>query len=229
MGSRLVLGIDNSIDFLNIAIAVEERLIEERHIRSKRAPSEILPLEVLQMLDDHGYKTGDLGLIVATLGPGSFTGIRVGLAFCKGLRAGGGIPLVGVPTLDVLASPFSFMETHYLCPMLDAKKGEVFLSLYKVSGGEIERLTPYQSVKPKEVAAIVKAPCICFGTGAHLFQPFVDGMDGLTIVKDGFSVLSGEALIREGLKRAEAAVPVDLKPIYGRRSEAEIKFNVELV
>ncbi|MCK7467734.1 MAG: tRNA (adenosine(37)-N6)-threonylcarbamoyltransferase complex dimerization subunit type 1 TsaB [Desulfosudis oleivorans] len=128
MAGRLILAIDNSLNLLNIALAREEELIEERHIRPDKPPSQTIPGAVLQILADHDCLVEDLSLIIATLGPGSFTGIRVGLAFCKGLASGKKIPLIGVPTLDVLASPFSFLEGHYLCPLIDAKKGEVFLS-----------------------------------------------------------------------------------------------------
>jgi tRNA threonylcarbamoyladenosine biosynthesis protein TsaB len=229
MENRLVLGVDNSIDFLNIAISIEEKLIEERNIRGKRAPSETLPVEVSHILSDHGYTIDNMSLIIVTLGPGSFTGIRVGLAFCKGLSIGKGIPLIGVPTLDVLALPLSFMEGHYLCPMIDAKKGEVFLSLYHISGGNIERLIDYQAVKPKDLGSVVKTPCVCFGTGVALCEEPLSSIDGVDMIKDAFYRISGETLIKEGLKRAAQTGQHDLNPIYGRRSEAEIKLGVKIV
>ena len=226
--NRLILGIDNSTDFLNIAISVEERIVEERHIRNKKVPSEILPVEVARMLSDHGYTIDDVSLIVVTLGPGSFTGIRVGLAFCKGIRAGKGIPLIGVPTLDLLVYHFAFMEGYYLCPLIDAKKGEVFLSLYHVLQDNIERITEYQAVKPEGLVDIIKTPCLCFGTGTILCEPVLSSIKGVKMVKDAFYRIYGEALIKEGLRRAVQSEIYDLKPIYGRRSEAEIKFNVKL-
>jgi tRNA threonylcarbamoyladenosine biosynthesis protein TsaB len=229
MANRLVLGIDNSVDFLNLALSLEEKLIEERHIKTKRAPSEIISVEALQMLASHGYTPDDVEVLVATLGPGSFTGIRIGLSFCKGMSAPRNTSLIGVPTLDVLAAPFSFMEGHYLCPLLDAKKGEVFLSLYHVAGGVLNRLTGYQSIKPPQVPSFIKTPCLLFGTGAALCEPFFAGIDGVTIIKDTFSRISGEALIREGLRQSATGELLEVKPIYGRRSEAEIKFNVQLV
>lgn len=228
MENRLVLGIDNSMDFLSIALSIEDRLIEERHIWGKRAPSEILPVEVSRMLAGNGYAINDVHLVVVTLGPGSFTGIRVGLAFCKGLNAGGGIPLVGVPTLDVLVSPFSFMDGYNLCPLIDAKKGEVFSCLYHVSHGVIRRLNDYRSIKPAELAEAIKTPCICFGTGVAFCESFLSGTDDIWVIKEGFSRVSGEALIREGLKRAGKGENDSLQPIYCRKSEAEIKFNLTI-
>jgi len=229
VAGRLILALDNSLNLLNIALAREEELIEERHIRPDKPPSQTIPGTVLQILSDHDCLVEDLSLIIATLGPGSFTGIRVGLAFCKGLAAGRKIPLIGVPTLDVLASPFSFLEGHYLCPLLDAKKGEVFFALYRLFHGSIERLTDYQAVKPADVPSALQTPCLCFGTGVKLCADILSPIDGVLLLKEGFSRISGEMLVREGLRLEAKGTGHDLKPIYGRRSEAEIKFGVNAI
>jgi tRNA threonylcarbamoyladenosine biosynthesis protein TsaB len=226
--SRLVLAIDNSIDFLNIALSLEDVLLEERRIKGTLPPSQVLPGQVSGMLSGHGYGVRDLALVAVTLGPGSFTGMRVAVAFSKGIALGCAIPLIGVPTLDVLAAPFSFMEGHYLLPLIDAKKGEIFTALYRVNRGVVERLTDYRAVKPGEVRAMVQTPCLCFGTGARLAEAFVAGVGGVTIIKDAFFRISGESLAREALKRAADGPSEEIKPIYGRRSEAEIRFNVEV-
>lgn len=214
------------MDFLSVVLSVEDRIIEERHIRNKKTPSEILPVEISHILSNNGYTINDVHLVAATVGPGSFTGIRVGIAFCKGLNAGGNIPIVGVPTLDVLALPFSFMEGHYLCPLIDAKKGEVFTSLYRVSDGCPQRLTDYRSVKPEHLTDLIKTPCICFGTGVSVCEPSISGIDNVRIIREGFLQVSGEALIKEGLKKEVISGKNSLEPIYCRKSEAEIKFNV---
>jgi len=227
--NRIVLGIDNSMDFLSLALSVEDELLEERHTRNKKAPSEILPGEISCILSNNGYSINDVNLVVVTLGPGSFTGIRVGLAFCKGLNAGGATPVIGVPTLDVLASPFSFMEGCYILPLIDAKKGEVFYSIYHVSEGVLRQLTDFASIKPDRLSDVIKTPCICFGTGAKLCESFLTHKDDLRIIKKGFIKVSGEALIKEGLKRFDSQTASDndlLEPVYCRKSEAEIKFNI---
>jgi tRNA threonylcarbamoyladenosine biosynthesis protein TsaB len=229
VAGRLILAIDNSLNLLNIALAREEELIEERHIRPDKPPSQTIPGAVLQILTDHDCLVEDLSLIVVTLGPGSFTGIRVGLAFCKGLASGKKIPLIGVPTLDVLASPFSFLEGRYLCPLIDAKKGEVFLALYGVYHGSIERLTDYRALKPADVPAILQTPCLCFGTGVKLCADILSPIDGVLLLKEEFSRISGEMLVREGLRLEAKGTGHDLKPIYGRSSEAEIKFGVKAI
>jgi len=226
MQNRLVLALDNSLDFLNIALAREGGILEERHIRPPQPPSQSIPNEILQIMAVHNCRIEELSLIIATLGPGSFTGIRVGLAFCKGLASGRKIPLIGIPTLDVLVEPFSFLEGYYLCPLIDAKKGEVFSALYHVSNGTVERLSDYQALKPAQVPIILQKPCICFGTGVRICEDILAPVNDLVIMREGFSRISGENLIRVGLRKTVHGNGHDLKPIYGRRSEAEIKFGV---
>ncbi|HEY3275684.1 MAG TPA: tRNA (adenosine(37)-N6)-threonylcarbamoyltransferase complex dimerization subunit type 1 TsaB [Syntrophorhabdaceae bacterium] len=226
MESRLFLAIDNSIDFLNLVLSMGVTLLEERRVKSTLPPSQVLPGHVQQMLAGHGRQVKDLSFVAVTLGPGSFTGMRVALAFAKGLAAGMEIPLVGVPTLDVLASPFDFMEGHYILPVIDAKKGEVFTALYRASAGRLENITGYKSMKPGDIGTILKTPCICFGTGVLLCEKDLSEAGDVKIIKNGFRAISGEHFAREALRRVDDEASLGPALIYGRRSEAEIKFNV---
>ena len=228
MSGRLVLALDNSLDFLNVALGEGSGLVEERHARADRHPSEVLPLKVTHLLGDHGYVLRDLSLLLVTLGPGSFTGVRVGLAFSKGLAQGLGIPLVGVSTLDVLAFPFAFLEGHYLCPLIDAKKGEVFLALYRVSGGTVIRVGDYRSLKPSDLESRMPSPSLCFGSGVKLCRDVLARIAGARTIEDGFHRVSGEALLKVGFAAYEQGLRPEVSPIYGRKSEAEIRFNVDV-
>ncbi|MDD3845803.1 MAG: tRNA (adenosine(37)-N6)-threonylcarbamoyltransferase complex dimerization subunit type 1 TsaB [Syntrophorhabdaceae bacterium] len=228
MADRFRLAVDNSIDCLNLALAGEEGLVDERSIKESRSPSQILPENARAILETHGLTMKDLAGLVVTLGPGSFTGIRVALSFCKGIHAATGVPLMGVPTLDALALALAGREGSYLCPLVDAKKSEVFLSLYRVSEGRISRLTGYAAMKPADVPGIIQTPCICFGTGSRLCEKHLSAIEGVSIIHDKFDQVRGEALLNERLSMVHPAVSGCLRPIYGRRSEAEIRFNVTI-
>jgi tRNA threonylcarbamoyladenosine biosynthesis protein TsaB len=224
--SELVLAIDNSTDFLNLALAADGRLIEERHGRPSRPSSEVLPLKVAALLDDHGYSLSDLSLLVVSLGPGSFTGIRVALAFAKGVSEALKAPLVGVPTLDVLAWPLTGLTSWYICPIMDARKGEVFFAQYCHDKGVLRPVTGYRAAKPEELARTLLAPCMVFGSGVQLCEEMLSSREGVTIVKDRHERVMGESLIRLGIEKRRQGVSEAVKPIYGRKSEAEIKFDV---
>ncbi len=228
MANRLVLAIDNTINYLTLALASQDGFMEERHIKEARAPSQIIPEHVRAILEDNGRSISDLTGLIVTLGPGSFTGIRVALAFCKGLRAATGVSITGIPTLDALAFALADRDGSYLCPLIDAKKGEVFTSLYHVSGGTLERLTGYAALKPEEVPRAVKAPCVLFGTGTAVCENELSGVKGITVIHGEYDNVSGAALVDEKLAAMSSDRNGSLLPIYGRRSEAEIKFNINI-
>jgi tRNA threonylcarbamoyladenosine biosynthesis protein TsaB len=228
MVDDLVLALDNSLDFLNLAISREGGIVEERSVKVPRLSSDVLPVRVSALLGDHGFETADLSCLVVTLGPGSFTGVRVGLAFCKGLAAGLRIPIIGVPTPDALAWPLRFMTGHYLCPIIDAKKGEVFFSLYRIEDGAVINIGGYHAVKPEELKERIPTPGLCFGTGIRICGTILKEIDGIQMIGEDFEHVSGKALLDAGMAhyRSNGIRVEHTKPIYGRRSEAEIKFNV---
>jgi tRNA threonylcarbamoyl adenosine modification protein YeaZ len=222
----LIAAIDNSLDFLNIAVADDGKILAERNIKSSETPSQIIATVLSDALADTGRSIADIKAVFVTLGPGSFTGIRVSLAFCKGITSARDIPLIGVPTLDVLAQPLSHMDGYFLCPIIDAKKSEVFLSLYHASKEKLKRLTDYRAVKPEMIHEIIRKPCICFGTGITACEPFLNGTEGVRIEHDTYRTITAGALITTGLDIMHSSAEYDTKLIYGRKSEAEIKFNV---
>jgi tRNA threonylcarbamoyladenosine biosynthesis protein TsaB len=228
MSDRLILGLDNSMDFLNLVLGTEDRLIEERHSSADRHSSEVLPVRVSRLLADNGASASDLSALAVTLGPGSFTGVRVAYAFCKGLVAGLAIPLLGIPTPDALALNLAFMEGYYLCPLIDAKKGEVFFALYRVESGAVVRVDGFRALRPDKVAALIQAPCLCFGTGVVLCSSALSGVEGLRMIEGRFQRVSGEALLQAARAAQARGHHEEAKPIYARRSEAEIRFNVSI-
>ena len=121
----LIAAIDNSLDLLNVIVADDEKILAERNIKSLQTPSEIIATTLSGVLADAGRAIADIKAIFVTLGPGSFTGIRVSLAFCKGYRSAKNIPLIGVPTLDVLAQPCRTWMVISFAPSL-TQKSEVF-------------------------------------------------------------------------------------------------------
>lgn len=222
----LIVAIDNSLDLLNIAVADDEEILAERNINSPQTPSEIIVTALSDSLTDAGRNIADINAIFVTLGPGSFTGIRVSLAFCKGLSSAKNIPLIGVPTLDVLAQPLSYIDGCFLCPIIDAKKSEVFLSLYYASKGKMKKLIDEQAIKPEKISEVIQKPCICFGTGIDICEPFLNKVEGVTIEKYTYQTITARAFITTGIEIMKNSPKYNTNLIYGRKSEAEIKFNV---
>jgi len=105
--------------------------------------------------------------------------------------------MVGIPTLDALALFFSFMEGHYICPLVDAKKGRGILCPLLCIRGKHEELTDHKAIKPKDISRVIKTPCLCFGTGAALCEEFLASLENITIIKDGFTRVSMERCLKK--------------------------------
>jgi tRNA threonylcarbamoyladenosine biosynthesis protein TsaB len=190
--------------------------------------SERLMAMVDRLLQDCRWETADLEGLAVSVGPGSFTGLRVGVATAKGLALALGLPVAAVPTLDALAGNLPFADA-LVCPVLDARKGEVYLSLYRWAGDGFERQWDYLALPPRSAAErlAAAAPVILLGDGVATCLPFLSGLGAeLRLAPPSHSTPSaalvgqlGHAMIKAG-----QAVAVDaLSPLYLRPSEAELK------
>ena len=144
-----ILGLDTSISVASVAISEGGRLVAEdcyprkgsaegSGVKSNHAEI-ILPL-VDSVLRRAGIELSDVAGIAVSIGPGSFTGVRIGLSTVKGLAYGTGMPAVGISTLQAIAARVAGFEGR-VCPILDARKGEVYAAVFRIHGSQLERLT----------------------------------------------------------------------------------------
>ena len=224
-----VLGVDTATSCGGIGIIDDDTVVAEYTFGPGDAPSATLIPALQALLDEAGFDLASLEGIAISLGPGSFTGVRVGLSAIKGLALATERPVVGVPTLDALASQLP--RTPYLiCPLLDARKGEVYAALYKQrEGGDVERLTPYQVLSPAALLAEISLQETTFlGDGVEVYQELIKGHLGerAFFAPPHLRFLHGTAVAALGLKRIKGGGRDDiasLVPLYVRPSEAEIK------
>jgi tRNA threonylcarbamoyladenosine biosynthesis protein TsaB len=134
----LIVGIETATMTGGIALLSEERLISEYTLNVRTTHSARLMPALDQVLKDSHVDKREIDGIAVSIGPGSFTGLRIGLATAKGLALGLGVPLLGIPTLDALARNIPF-AMYQICPMLDAKKKEVYYSLFRYEGSGVSR------------------------------------------------------------------------------------------
>ena len=133
----LILGIDSSTKVGSASLFLDGRLVGEILLNLEQTHSQGLMPAIVDLLKNCQYDVDDLSGIGVSLGPGSFTGTRIGLTTAKTLSQSLGIPIVGISTLEVMAYGLKYAN-GYICPMIDARRERVFTSLYKAEIGQLE-------------------------------------------------------------------------------------------
>lgn len=228
----LTLSIETS-DFMGgVALICDGRPVAEMSLASKETHSRRLTATIKWLMQRLGAEWSDLDLLAVSLGPGSFTGLRIGIATVKGLAFALGLPLIGVPTLDALASHVIACKGDIVCPVLDARKSEVYTALYQIrNSGELEKISPYQVISPEQLAVFVPygQRVLLLGGGLLLYKDiFVRGLGNRAVIVPSHMayVRAASVGILAELRWQKEKRPDDfniLKPIYVRPSEAEAK------
>ncbi|NPV03303.1 MAG: tRNA (adenosine(37)-N6)-threonylcarbamoyltransferase complex dimerization subunit type 1 TsaB [Syntrophaceae bacterium] len=226
----ITLAIDTATRAAGVALLRDERVLAEYFFELSVHHSETV-LPALQWgLRLAGIGIGDVDLIALTMGPGSFTGLRIGASTVKGLALATGTPVVGVSTLEALAYNAAGF-TGLVCPLLDARKGEVYGALYRSDGqGLLEAVAEERVGAPAGIVARADGDTLFLGDGlaaaaaciaarpvglSHFLPP------NLQAVRPSSVALLG----RRSRQRGETLDPVTFVPRYLRRSEAEIRFG----
>lgn len=222
-----ILAVETSTLAGGAALLDGNRLLGEYTLNIRATHSERLMATVDQLLRAAGWEPKDLEGLAVSIGPGSFTGLRIGVSAVKGLALALGIPIAPVPTLDALAAILPFAALP-VCPVLDARKGEVYASLYHWADGAMHRDWEYVALAPGALCDRLTGPVIFVGDALDTLRGFLEGRlgDHARFAPPGRRLPSpacvgalGEALLRAG----QTADPVALTPLYLRPSEAELK------
>ncbi|MGE5188674.1 MAG: tRNA (adenosine(37)-N6)-threonylcarbamoyltransferase complex dimerization subunit type 1 TsaB [Gemmatimonadota bacterium] len=220
----MILAIETATPRASVALLGGETVVGEVVLPGARQVSEALLPAVLSLTGGRPPAR-----VAVSAGPGSFTGLRVGMSAAKGFCFGWGIPLVAVPTLHALALRFP-LEGPTICPVLDARKKEVYAGLFRWEGGACLRLSPDMAVSPDALPARLPPGDILFcGDGVGPFGPlFRESLGGRAFFPapgDQYPAASSVGrlaalLVRGGAETGCAATAV---PAYIRASEAETK------
>lgn len=207
----------------------EEGLISEIRVNIKVAHAERLMPSIEHLLKASRISIKDIDAFAVSIGPGSFTGLRIGLSTAKGLCYAAGKPIIPVPTLDAFARALPFCS-HLLCPMLDARKNEVYTGLYKWEDGECRKIIPETAINPQEFLKDIKKPTVFMGRGARIYKKLIeDALSAKAIFAPPsrmFPTASTVAEIAiEKLKEGVTTDIISLIPFYIRKSEAELKWK----
>ena len=215
-----VLAVETSTLSGGAALLDGERVVGEYTLDVRVTHSERLMAAIDQLLSDAGWTARDLEGLAVSVGPGSFTGLRVGLSTVKGLALALAIPVAAVPTLDAMAAMLPYAALP-VCPVLDARKREVYASLYRWDGLGMRRQWDYLAIAPDDLARRLDEPVIVVGDGAEsISSPFARRVEP---PRRGPAPAVVGALGHSRLAIGDTVAVAELVPIYLRPSEAELK------
>ena len=215
-----VLAVETSSLAGGVALLDGERLVAEYQLDVSVTHSERLMSAVDRVLADARWTPRDLAGLAVAVGPGSFTGLRIAVSTVKGLALALDLPIAAVPTLDAMAAALPWAALP-VCPVLDARKGEVYASLYRWDGEAMRREWDYLALAPAALAARLDEPVLVVGDGAGgVRSPYARAVPPPRRLPSPACV---GALGLARLRRGETVTAAALSPLYLRPSEAELR------
>jgi tRNA threonylcarbamoyladenosine biosynthesis protein TsaB len=167
-----ILAVDTSTTSCSVAIVDETSLLSEFTIDREETHSRHLMDMIKAVMTMAGLYFSDLDGFAVTRGPGTFTGLRIGISTIKGLAVASEKPVVGISSLETLAFQGSFSR-DLICPILDARKGEVYFSRYRFLNGHLKRQTKERVAPPDKAVDDLNESCLFVGNGALLYKEMI--------------------------------------------------------
>jgi len=220
-----ILAIDTAERTCSIALAEDRMLMAEMMLVSKQTHSKHLMDMIDAVLRYSDIKISDIDAFAVGKGPGSFTGLRIGISVIKGLALGADKPLLGVSNLDALAVQCS-LSSLPICVMTDARKSEVYICRYRINAGKLCRKTEPQALSPDNAISDITEPHLFVGSGALLYQDIIRKQLGdlAQFAPNDAHLIKASTLARlasERLDRGESDDPADLVPHYIRKADVK--------
>ncbi len=209
----------------------EEKILSEITLNVPGTHSERLMPSIDRLLREASLSIDNIQGIALALGPGSFTGLRIGVSTVKGLAYALKVPVVGVPTLDALAQNVPF-ALSLVCPVLDARKKEVYAALFRGDGqGQIQKISEDWVVSPEDLCPRIPEKTVFLGNGMEMYRELFKEKLGsrALFAPPELSLPRAANVARLSLPRFKDGLTLDLFsfiPTYLRRSEAEIHDEV---
>jgi tRNA threonylcarbamoyladenosine biosynthesis protein TsaB len=224
-----ILGIETSTTTGSVAVVSEDGVICQYSLNIEVTHSERLMSTVDRVLKDTGLTIADMDGYAVAIGPGSFTGLRIGLAAVKGLALVTGKPVAAVPTLQALAWNLPF-AVYPVCPMLDARKKEVYAATYRFDGTTLVRVMAEAVLSLSRLSERISEKTIFTGEASHLFREEIANLFGeRAMFAPVPAMLPSAATVAEigrGMIKSGKQADLDsMTPMYIRRPEAEVMWE----
>ena len=224
-----ILAIETATAWQSVAILDDDRVLAQQNQDAGGAHGTLLLPAIDRLLVDARLRLNDLDGLACSAGPGSFTGIRVGLATCLGLRAATGLPLILVPTLEAMAwgADSSVLP---ICPIVTSRRGELYWAVFQRTDDQLHRLMTESVGPPAALARSLTEHTLVFGDGWSAMESEIRAaLPGSVMVSvSPLEVKPSAAAVAvlgvQRLRRGERAGD-RVEPLYVQRAEAELQYD----
>ena len=220
----MLLSLDSSAVTASVALTDGDRVIKSEFVNLGLTHSETLLPMVKRVMGDNEFSS--LDAVAITAGPGSFTGVRIGVATVKGIAFAGNIPCYGVSTLEAIA--YNFVDENcVVCAVMDARRMQFYNAIFKVENGIVSRITPDRAISIDDLREELKQydSVIIAGDGAALCSQNI-ALDNCKIAADD-KIYQNALSVAKCVKNKKAIAPSALMPVYLRQSQAERELKLK--
>lgn len=221
----MLLSMDSSAVTASVALTDGDEIIKSEFVNSGLTHSETLLPMITRVMD--GRKYSELDGIAITAGPGSFTGVRIGVATVKGLAFNDDIPCYSVSTLEAIA--YNFVDKNaVVCAVMDARRMQFYNALFRVQNGKIERLCDDRAISIEDLRNELKRydKVIIAGDGAKLCFQNIE-LENCALADEN-RIYQNAVGVAKAAQNKNAISPKALMPVYLRQSQAERELKLKL-
>ena len=226
----LILGIETAGSQVGCAIGGHEGVLASAHAGKGRRHAENLAPQIDFVRRQAGIELGDLGAVAVDVGPGLFTGLRVGIATAVAISHALGVPMIPITSPDLMAFPARW-SSRLIVTALDARRGELFTALFRKVPGGIQRVREVTVCTPDDLAAeleVADEPALLVGDGALRYADTFHDIRRIEMAEQGLAQPSARSLVQLAHARAmreEFVQPWEVEPVYLRKPDAEINWS----
>lgn len=230
MGGVIILGIETATQQVGCALGGVEGTLASFHAARGRRHAETLAPAIEFIAQQAQIELREISAVAVDIGPGLFTGLRVGIATAKAMAQALRVPMVGLSSLDLLAYPVR-TSPRLIVAVVDARRSEVFWATYRHVPGGVQRLSPYNIGSPDDLASDLQAAgddCLAVGDGALRYADVLGDISNVEVGSVGYAYPSACALteLAHPLAVHEQFVqPWEIEPLYLRKADAEVNFE----
>ena len=223
----LILGIESASTQVGCAIGGHEGVLASVHSSRGKRHAEVLTPQIDIVRRQARIEIDEISLVAVDIGPGLYTGLRVGIASALAIAFARSLPMIGVPSLDLLAFPMRFTNKLIVTAM-DARRGEVFSAFYRSVPGGVQRVRAFHVGTPDDLVTELMAASedvLLVGDGALRYKDNFRGLGKVEIADHGFAFPAASSLVQ--LAHAQAlreqfVQPSEIRPLYLRLPDVDI-------